>query len=115
MANNGTNGFGNGNGFGMRGGNPGFGLQQDDREKAVGFLNLYLPGPDGQPVKLGKGVAVRQGYAMERQLAEQLIANPAEMIRLILDNLEIRWVELKDQNAPTQGFVLKPKSQQPQP
>jgi hypothetical protein len=114
MAINGNQGF-----VGFRGGNgqaQGFG--QDDREKALGFLNFYLPGPDGEPAKVGKGIAIRQGYGNERMLAQQLneamAQNPEalkELCEILLENLEVRWVPMRDQDAPTAGFQLKRKTQ----
>lgn len=123
MAMNGDQGFvgfrgGNGVGMGMGRGNArGF----DPKDDACGFLNFYLPGAKG-PEKVGRGVALRVGYAKEAKLNEQLQAayeaqeagNPEpmkELVQLLLENLEIRYWPAKGEEQESEGFVLKRKTQ----
>lgn len=53
----------------------------NDSWKAAGFLNFYLPGPDGKPSKLG-AIGIKAGHGTD-DLLEYLGKDPANAAKLL--------------------------------
>lgn len=78
--------------------------QQDDKWKADGFLNLYLPGADGNPKKLG-AVALHKRKKADAQIIAALEGQNAEQIMdYILSNLSAQYQPADGTGAA--GFAL---------
>ena len=60
----------------------GFARGGNDDWKAQAFLNLYLPGADGQPKKLGT-IALKDSVEDQSAIIEMLKADPEALKRLV--------------------------------
>lgn len=78
--------------------------QQEEKWKADGFLNLYLPGADGNPKKLG-AVALHKRKKADAQIIAALEGQNAEQImQFILQNLSAQYQPADGSGAA--GFAL---------
>lgn len=78
--------------------------QNNDSWKADAFLNLYLPGADGQPKKLG-AIALHKRKKQDLQLIEALEGKNAEkVLEFILENLTANYQQADGSGAA--GFAL---------
>lgn len=79
-------------------------VQNNDSWKADAFLNLYLPGADGQPKKLG-AIALHKRKKQDAQLIEALEGKDAEKIlEFVLNNLSANYQPADGSGAA--GFAL---------
>lgn len=78
--------------------------QQQENWKADGFLNLYLPGADGQPKKLG-AIALHKRRKGDAQVIEALEGQNAQaVLEYILQNLSANYQPADGSGAA--GFAL---------
>ena len=79
--------------------------QSDDNKwRADGFLNLYLPGADGNPKKLG-AVALHKRKKGDQQIIEALEGESAQaVLEYILQNLSAQYQPADGSGAS--GFAL---------
>lgn len=78
--------------------------QNNDSWKADAFLNLYLPGADGQPKKLG-AIALHKRKKQDKQLIDALEGKNAEkVLEFILANLTANYQQADGSGAA--GFAL---------
>lgn len=77
--------------------------QANDSWKAQGFLNLYLPGLNGQRKKLG-AIPLKESKHNEKKLLAWLNEDPAR-VQVILSKLEIEYQSATPADAA--GFALE--------
>ena len=78
--------------------------QQEEKWKADGFLNLYLPGADGQSKKLG-AIALHKRKKGDQQILQALEGQNAEkVLKFILENLSAQYQPADGSGAA--GFAL---------
>lgn len=78
--------------------------QNNDSWKADAFINLYLPGADGSPKKLG-AIALHKRKKQDQQLIEALEgANAEKILEYILENLSANYQPADGSGAA--GFAL---------
>lgn len=71
----------------------------DSWEKAAGFINLYLPKPDGGRRKLGS-IPLKLSNVFEAALVERLSKDP-EAIQALLAALEIDFRAIDQEQDPS--------------
>lgn len=75
--------------------------QQVAFEKAKGFINLYLPGIDGDRIKIG-AIALRESNDMENRLLAVL--SEADGLQKIANKVEFEYRAVKPMSE--RGFAL---------
>jgi hypothetical protein len=73
------------------------GNDRDEQWKAAGFLNLYLPAPEGGRKKLG-AIPLKTSITREKQLLDWLNADPTRVGK-ILEKLEIEYQSAAPEDA----------------
>lgn len=81
-----------------------FSKKTGDQEpwKAVGFINITLPGANGKRIKVG-AIVLHEENDNERALCEKLIKDP-EYLDVVIKNLEFTFNE---NNKGSVGFSLE--------
>lgn len=83
---------------------PASGKQRGDFEKAIGFLNLYVPTKGGGRRKVG-AIPFNASNAVQKQLHDMLVADP-EAIKKVISALVVEYQASVDEQAPENQLDL---------